>query len=110
MITMTEALRLTYAEAGLTIQVVNPGFVATAMTAPNDYPMPFMMSAEAAAVRICGGLQRGGFEIAFPRRLVWPAKAARLLPYPLWFWVMTLASRRVRAASELRSASEDPHP
>ncbi len=97
LITMAEALRLTYAGAGLTIQVVNPGFVATAMTAPNDYPMPFMMSAEAAAARICAGLARGGFEIAFPRRLVWPMKLAGLLPYPLWLRIMTLATRRVRA-------------
>ena len=96
-ITMAEALRLTYAGAGLTIQVVNPGFVATAMTAPNDYPMPFMMSAAAAAACICAGLARGGFEIAFPRRLVWPMKLAALLPYPLWLRVMALATRRVRA-------------
>lgn len=96
-ITMAEALRLTYASAGLTIQVVNPGFVATAMTAPNDYPMPFMMSAEAAAARITTGLARGGFEIAFPRRLVWPMKLAGLLPYPLWLRVMAMATRRVRA-------------
>jgi NAD(P)-dependent dehydrogenase (short-subunit alcohol dehydrogenase family) len=98
-IAMAEALRLTYADAGLTIQVVNPGFVATAMTAPNDYPMPFMMSADDAAARICAGLARGGFEIAFPRRLVWPMKLAGLLPYPLWLRVMALATRRVRAST-----------
>ena len=96
-ITMAEALRLTYAGAGLTIQIVNPGFVATAMTAPNDYPMPFMMSADAAAGRICAGLARGGFEIAFPHRLVWPMKLAALLPYPVWLRLMALATRRVRA-------------
>ena len=96
MITMAEALRLTHADAGLTIQVINPGFVRTAMTAPNDYPMPFMMSAEAAAARIATGLARGGFEIAFPRRLAWPAKAATLLPYRAWLPLMARASRRVR--------------
>ncbi len=97
LITMAEALRLTYAGAGLTVQVVNPGFVATAMTAPNDYPMPFMMSADAAAARICAGLASGGFEIAFPRRLVWPMKLAGLLPYPVWLRLMALATRRVGA-------------
>jgi len=96
MITMAEALRLTHAQDGLTIQVVNPGFVATAMTAPNDYPMPFMMSPESAAARISVGLRRGGFEIAFPRRLVWPTKAAGLLPYWAWLPLMTRATRRVR--------------
>ena len=96
MITVAEALRLTYAPAGLTIQVVNPGFVRTAMTAANDYPMPFMMDADAAAARILAGLARGGFEIAFPRRLAWTMKAARLLPYAAWLRLMARATARVR--------------
>ncbi len=96
MITVAEALRLTYAPAGLTIQVVNSGFVRTAMTAENDYPMPFMMSAEAAAERILVGLRRGGFEVSFPRRLAWTMKAANLLPYTPWLRMMDRATRRVR--------------
>jgi short-subunit dehydrogenase len=96
MITMAEALRLTYAERGLTIQVINPGFVDTAMTARNPYPMPFMMSAETAAEIVCAGLARGGFEISFPRRLVWQMKAAMLLPYALWLPLMARATRRAR--------------
>ena len=96
MITMAEALRLTYADSGLTIQVVNPGFVDTAMTATNPYPMPFMMSAEKAACVICNGLARGGFEITFPRRLVWPVKAAFLLPYAVWLPLMARATRRAK--------------
>lgn len=96
MITMAEALRLTYADRGLTIQVVNPGFVRTAMTAPNPYPMPFMMSADEAAAIICRGLARGGFEISFPRRLVWPMKAALILPYAIWLQIMAVATRRTR--------------
>lgn len=96
MIIMAEALRLTYAPKGLTIQVVNPGFVDTAMTAPNPYPMPFMMSAEKAAARIHAGLANGGFEIAFPRRLVWAMKAAFLLPYALWLPLMARATRRAK--------------
>ena len=96
MINMAEALRLTYAPAGLSVQVVNPGFVDTAMTERNDYPMPFMMSADAAAARILAGLRTDGFEITFPRRLAWSAKAARLLPYALWLPLMARATRRVR--------------
>ncbi len=94
-ITMAEALRLTYAARGLTIQVVNPGFVRTAMTDANPYPMPFIMEADAAARRVCGGLRRGGFDIAFPRRLAWPARFAAALPYGLFFPLMRRASRRV---------------
>ena len=96
MITMAEALRLTHAVDGLTIQVINPGFVETAMTAPNDYPMPFLMSADGAAARIMKGLASGGFEISFPRRLVWTMKAAFLLPYALWLPLMARATRRAK--------------
>ena len=94
LITLAEALRLTLAADGITIQIVNPGFVDTAMTASNDYPMPFMISADAAAARIVNGLANDGFEIAFPRPLAWAMKAACLLPYRLWLTLMARATRR----------------
>jgi short-subunit dehydrogenase len=88
---------MTHAAAGLTIQVVNPGFVATAMTAPNaDFDMPFIMSAERAAKIICDGFEKGGFEIAFPGRLAFAFKSARLLPYPLLFPFIRRVTKRVR--------------
>ncbi len=97
LIYMAEVLKLTYETAGLTIQIVNPGFVETPMTAPNtDFEMPFIMSAEAAAKVICDGFGKGGFEIVFPRRLALAFKAARLLPYPLLFPLMRRVTRRVR--------------
>lgn len=97
LIYMAEALKLTYERAGLAIQVVDPGFVRTDMTAyVTDFEMPFLMEAEEAARRICDGFERGGFEIAFPRRLAYLFKAGRLLPYPLFFPLMRLATRRAR--------------
>jgi NAD(P)-dependent dehydrogenase (short-subunit alcohol dehydrogenase family) len=97
LIYMAEALRLTYAPAGLTIQIVNPGFVRTAMTEQvTDFDMPFIIDAAAAAKRICDGFERGGFEIAFPRRLAYVFKAACLLPYALFFPLMARATRRAR--------------
>ena len=91
---VAEALRMTYARRGLTIQVVNPGFVRTAMTDANPYDMPFMLDADAAARRICAGLAGGGFEITFPRRLAWPAKFAAALPHALFAPLMRRAARR----------------
>jgi short-subunit dehydrogenase len=67
-----ESLRPLLAPHGIAVSVVCPGFVTTAMTARNDFRMPFLMSAEAAAVRIRDGLARGGSRIAFP----WPMHAA----------------------------------
>lgn len=97
LIYIAEVLKMTHEAAGLTIQVVNPGFVETPMTAPNaDYDMPFIMSAERAARIICDGFTKGGFEITFPRRLAYAFKAVRLLPHPLLFPLMRRATRRAR--------------
>ncbi len=97
LINMAEALRNTLDDDGINVQVVNPGFVATEMTAHNDFfEMPFLMTADDAASRICDGFERGGFEITFPRRLAWTFKAARLLPYPLYLALMKRATRRAQ--------------
>jgi NAD(P)-dependent dehydrogenase (short-subunit alcohol dehydrogenase family) len=100
LIYMAEALRLGYERAGITIQIVNPGFVSTAMTEQHDFHMPFIMSAEEAARIICAGLEKGGFEITFPRRLALACKAVRLLPYALSFPVMRQAMRGTRWISD----------
>jgi NAD(P)-dependent dehydrogenase (short-subunit alcohol dehydrogenase family) len=96
LIYMAEALRLTYARAGLTVQVVNPGFVHTEMTAQNEFEMPFIMGADRAARIICNGFEKSGFEITFPRRLAYLFKAVCLLPYPLYFWQMRRSTERAR--------------
>ena len=70
---------------GLTIQIINPGFVQTEMTGHIKFKMPFLMSAEHVAGLICNGIEKGGFEIAFPQRLAYAFKALRLLPNWLCF-------------------------
>lgn len=84
-IAMCEALRPECARAGVTLQVINPGFVETPLTAKNDFPMPMMISAEEAANHILRGLASERFEIAFPRRFALAMKLLRLMPYPLFF-------------------------
>ena len=69
----------------VTVQIVNPGYVKTPLTAANAFAMPFLMECEDACRRICNGFEHGGFEIRFPRRLAWIVRAINLLPYPLYF-------------------------
>lgn len=85
---LCEALKFDCDRHGIRLQLVNPGFVDTPMTRKNNFAMPFMITMEAAAARIVDGFERGGFEIAFPRRLAWLMKTLRLLPYPAYFWAM----------------------
>jgi short-subunit dehydrogenase len=85
LINLAEGLRDDLARQGVSISLVNPGYVATAMTQSNAFPMPFQISAEDAARRIIRGLEKGKFEIAFPWPMVALTKLARQLPYPLFF-------------------------
>jgi NAD(P)-dependent dehydrogenase (short-subunit alcohol dehydrogenase family) len=85
LINLAECLRPELARAGITTSVINPGFVATPMTAQNDFEMPFLMKPDEAALRTLAGLKAGKFEIAYPRRFAAILKFARLLPYPLFF-------------------------
>lgn len=84
-----ESLRFDCQAAGVRLQLVNPGFVDTPMTQGRRFPMPFLLSVEEGARRIVDGFERGGFEITFPRRLAWLLKAARMLPYPAYFALMS---------------------
>lgn len=77
---LAESLRYELAPHGVVVQVVSPGFVETPMTAVNRFAMPGLMTATAAAERMVAGLATDRFEIAFPRRLVWPMKLLQLLP------------------------------
>lgn len=85
-INLAETLRNDLAAHGITVSLICPGYIETPMTAKNKFPMPFIIPAADAARRIIHGLERGRFEIAFPRPLVAMMKLGRLMPYPLFFW------------------------
>jgi NADP-dependent 3-hydroxy acid dehydrogenase YdfG len=73
---------------GVSVHMISPGFVATEATAQNDFEMPALISAAQAATEILGGIQRGEFDIHFPKRFSRFLKLLRLLPYPLYFWIV----------------------
>jgi NADP-dependent 3-hydroxy acid dehydrogenase YdfG len=73
---------------GVGVHMISPGFVATEATAQNDFEMPALITAEEAAKEILSGLQAGEFDIHFPKRFSGFLKFLRILPYPLYFWVV----------------------
>jgi len=93
-ISLAVGLKFLAEPKGVTVQVINPGYVRTEMTAGNTYPMPFLMEGDEACRRIVEGLARGGFEIRFPTRLAWLVRALQSLPYPLFFAALSGAARR----------------
>jgi short-subunit dehydrogenase len=85
-INLAESLRVGLLGSGVTISVINPGFVATPMSANNKFPMPFIVPVEEAVQHIIRGLERGKYEIAFPWQLAAFMKLLRLMPNGLFFW------------------------
>jgi len=85
LISLAETLRLELRGSGIDVRLVNPGFVSTRLTAKNRFSMPSLLTPEQAAEHIVRGLQKRGFEIAFPWGFVAWLKLARLLPYRWYF-------------------------
>lgn len=73
---------------GISVHMISPGFVATEATAQNDFEMPALISAEEAATEILTGIKNGEFDIHFPKRFSRFLKFLRILPYPLYFWIV----------------------
>jgi short-subunit dehydrogenase len=73
---------------GLGVYLINPGFVDTPLTQKNDFRMPALISAEAAARATLDGIAAGRFEIHYPKRFTRWLKLLRMLPYPVQFWAV----------------------
>jgi len=82
--TLWEAMRVDLRGHGIACTTVHPGFVATPLTQKNKFKMPFLLTAEQAAVIVADGLERRVPEITFPWQMRWVARLMRALP--IWLW------------------------
>jgi NAD(P)-dependent dehydrogenase (short-subunit alcohol dehydrogenase family) len=90
---LAETLYFDLRPAGIGVSVINPGFVATPLTAANQFEMPGLLTPEQAAQHILRGWAKGRFDIHFPKRFTLWLKLIRLLPYGLYFAVVRRATR-----------------
>ncbi len=88
MINFCETLFYDLQPKGIGVHMISPGFVETEATAQNDFEMPALISATTAANEILDGIARGEFDIHFPKRFSGFLKFLRLLPYPIYFWIL----------------------
>ncbi len=87
LINLAESLYFDLHPRGNAIYLINPGFVATPATASNDFDMPGLISAPEAAAHIVRGIERGAFQIHFPRNFTNWMRFGRVLPYRWYFWL-----------------------
>lgn len=85
LINLAQSLWLDYRARNVAVYLINPGFVQTPLTAKNRFPMPFIIPAAEAARRTAEGLERGHFEIDYPRRFTRLLKLLNILPQGLYF-------------------------
>ncbi|KQZ96529.1 oxidoreductase [Mesorhizobium sp. Root157] len=90
---MAQALKYDFDKINIRIQVANPGFVDTPLLKQSAPSLPAMIPAGEAARRLFKGIASGGFEIAFPRRLVWGLKLASIMPQPVRHWLISTLTR-----------------
>lgn len=77
---MAEAFKPDFEQYGVTISVINPGFVKTPATDKNRFPMPFLMEVEDAVDHIMRGIERNRFDINFPWQMNFGVKLLASLP------------------------------
>ena len=70
LISLCESLRSDLEQYNVILQIINPGFVKTAMTDKNNFYMPFLISSKKSAEYIYKGLQTNHFEI-FLSKNIW---------------------------------------
>ena len=75
-----EASRVELLQYDVRVTIVNPGFIATAMTEKNRFRMPFLMQPDDAARVIADGIERGKRVVEFPFPMSMLMRAMRLLP------------------------------
>jgi short-subunit dehydrogenase len=78
-----EGLRIQLRKRGIYVTTVCPGFVATPMTAVNEFKMPWLLSAERAAHKIVRALERRSKVYNFPWQMALVMKITAWLPD--WF-------------------------
>ncbi|MCB0330623.1 MAG: SDR family NAD(P)-dependent oxidoreductase [Bdellovibrionales bacterium] len=83
-----QSLRFELRNSGVQVKCVNPGFVKTPLTDKNDFEMPFLVTAEFAARKMIEALHKERFETHFPLSLSLVFKFLRILPQPLFEWII----------------------
>ena len=88
LINLAELLYCDLHSKNINVYLINPGFVKTELTEKNNFLMPALQTPEQAAQAIIKGMEKGQFEIHFPRRFTTILKLMQMIPYRWRFFLI----------------------
>ena len=94
-----ESLRVELVGTGIAVVTICPGYIETAMTAKNPYPMPFLLPVDKAATLIARAISRRRRFYVLPWQMALVGRLLRILPRPLYDAVFARAQRKPRAGA-----------
>lgn len=84
---MAESYAIDFANFGIHVMCVSPGFVNTPLTQKNSHKMPFIVSSGKAAQLIANGLDNKKNWIGFPWQLYGLMSFLSLIPSSFYIWL-----------------------
>ena len=91
-----EALRVELRQTGIKVTTICPGYIATAMTERNPYPMPFIIGADDAARRFARVIDRGDRYAVIPWQMAIVGRILGILPNVIYDALASKAGRKPR--------------
>ncbi|MES2432268.1 MAG: SDR family NAD(P)-dependent oxidoreductase [Pseudomonadota bacterium] len=82
---LAESLYADLRGTGVRVQLGNPGFIRTRLTAKNDFSMPFLMEPEQAAAEMLALMKTTRFKRSFPMVFSWVFRGSQFLPDWLYY-------------------------
>ena len=91
-----ESLRVELRGSGIRVTTICPGYIRTPMTAENPYPMPFLMDADQAALRIARAIEHGQRCYTLPWQMAMVGRLLKLLPASIYDLIFSKAPHKLR--------------
>ncbi|MGR3734729.1 SDR family NAD(P)-dependent oxidoreductase [Pseudophaeobacter sp.] len=80
LVSLAETMRFDLKDTGVTVRLVNPGFIKTRLTQKNSFRMPMLMTPEDAAQRVVKAMKQRRFRTDFPAPFSWLIRCVDVLP------------------------------
>jgi len=81
---LANSLRLDLLKEKIDVTLIHPGFIKTPLTDKNNFPMPFLLTSEEAALNIASAIDSRKEYAHFPKRLTMTLKFLSIMPN--WIW------------------------